>query len=551
MGRRRYVPTVVIAFVSAVCLAVTGCSTGSLTSRDPSTPEAAEATGPAVLRIVAGSEQKTVLETIVGPWCKDKGYTCTWKLKGSVDQARDLQAGQVEADAYWFASSVFSQLANTKHVLSDVKPMFLTPVVYAGYKPVMDRLGLVGKDVTAVQIIDSLESGKTKVWATNPTQSNSGDTVLFSFLNHFAGNPPGQALTAAQLKDPKVVDGMKKFFNAMDRTPPSTGTMTSQCVKEPNLCQTMFTYEDLVIEENQKLVREGKDPLYVAYPRGAMAISDAPLGFVDHGQANAEEHHKIFTELQNYLLEDDAALKKLAAIGRRPGNGVGLSMSNADTKVFNPDWGIKTTLKEQGVTFPSSEVIDQALDNYHSLYRKPVNTYYCLDGSGSMDSNGGWDGVKDAARALFDPAEAKRNRLQTAEKDVTTVAIFNRNLAAGPWTVTGNDPSKLTDLREEIDGYDPQGGTNMYSCLDRAVQQLSTSSVSKKLIVVMSDGQSEDDSRDPSIDALRKAHIPVVTIAFGKSASPGQLQEVAKASGGSYVSNENMVSALREAAGYK
>ena len=99
---------------------------GSLTSRDPSTPEAAEATGPAVLRIVAGSEQKTVLETIVGPWCKDKGYTCTWKLKGSVDQARDLQAGQVEADAYWFASSVFSQLANTKHVLSDVKPMFLT-----------------------------------------------------------------------------------------------------------------------------------------------------------------------------------------------------------------------------------------------------------------------------------------------------------------------------------------------------------------------------------------------------------------------------------------
>ncbi len=148
----------------------------------------------------------------------------------------------------------------------------------------MQKLGMVGKDVTTAEIITSVESRKATVWATNPTQSNSGATVLFSFLNHFAGNPPGQALTQTQLTSPQVVKGMQAFVGSISRTPPSTGTMMDDCIAQPDVCQTMFTYEDLVIEKNRELVKQGKQPLYIAYPRGAMAISDSPLGFSRHGR---------------------------------------------------------------------------------------------------------------------------------------------------------------------------------------------------------------------------------------------------------------------------
>lgn len=43
-------------------------------------------------------------------------------------------------------------------------------------------------------------------------------------------------------------------------------------------------------------------------------------------------------------------------------------------------------------------MIEQALDDYHTIFRKPVEIFYRLDGSGSMDGNGGWTGVRDAWR---------------------------------------------------------------------------------------------------------------------------------------------------------
>src|SRR5262249_54036854 len=56
------------------------------------------------INIVAGSEQKAVLEQIVRPWCQAHQYTCDTEQKGSVDQARLLASGNKDFDAYWFAS---------------------------------------------------------------------------------------------------------------------------------------------------------------------------------------------------------------------------------------------------------------------------------------------------------------------------------------------------------------------------------------------------------------------------------------------------------------
>lgn len=465
----------VAALLVALVLAVAGCTT-PLTQPGPSSdPGQAPAQGGAplgtTLRIVAGSEHRSVLDQVVIPWCQQHRYDCQYTLKGSVDQARILAGGGGDYEAYWFASSVFAQLGNTSGQLTDVQPMFLTPIVYAGWKSEMERLGFgPGADVTVQQVLDAVEGGQTKVWATNPTQSNSGATMYFAFLNHFAGNGPGQALTAEQLASAPVKDGISRFVQAMDRTPPSTGTMMRECLEAaPGQCQTLFTYEDLVIESNHELEAAGREPLTVAYPRGALAISDAPLGFFPRSDADNEHRRKVFTELQAFLLTDPGAREALTKLGRRPADSVGLTLTDPDLGVFNPAWGIRTDVREQAIVFPAAPVIQQALDDYHSTFRQAASVYYCLDGSGSM-SGAGWDGVKAAAAEIFDPERAKVNLLQTAPDDATTVAIFNSGITRGPETIEGNADADLLKLKALVDGYRPGGGTNMYTCLSEAVR---------------------------------------------------------------------------------
>ncbi|MFC7240941.1 VWA domain-containing protein [Catellatospora aurea] len=542
---------VLSVMLAAAVLLSAGCDD---TSDPPSGGTAPYSSDPKVLQLVAGSEQQSVLDTVVRPWCAEQGYDCRFTLKGSVDQARLLASGNGDFDAYWFASSVFSQIGDQAAKLQDVKPMFLTPVVYAGWHAEMRRLGFTGRtDVAVKDVLDAVESGKTTVWVTNPTQSNSGATVLFGFLNHFAGNGPGQPLTQAQLDSPAVDAGISRFIQAMDATPPSTGTLMNDCLARPDVCRTVFTYEDLVIEKNQELVRAGKEPLYAVYPKGALAISDAPLGFLPHGTDADPAKRSLVTELQTYLLTDAGAKAKLLALGRRPATGIGLTLDNPDLSVFNPDWGIQANVREQGITYPSVAVIKAALDRYQTHYRKPVDAYYCLDGSGSMNDNAGWAGVRDAAHQIFDADQAALNLLQTHPEDITTVTVFNSGISAGPWRVTGNDAGQLHGLTEKIVAHEPGSGTNMYACLKQAVTALtaSQSATRKSLVIVMSDGMSEDAEQAEAVAALKAAGVPVVAIAFGDDADPGQLKQVAEATGGAFVQQNDLVAALRTAAGYK
>ncbi|MFR9780810.1 vWA domain-containing protein [Micromonospora sp. MS34] len=537
----------IAALAAAVLVLATGCTTGD--------PETRRSGGPAsgTLRMVAGSEQQSVVDTIVKPWCAARHYRCEVTFKGSVDQARLLASGSHDYDAYWFASSVFLQLGDRSSALQDAQPMFLTPVVFAAWRSEMAKLGFAGRsDVPIADILRAVESGRTKVWITNPTQSNSGATVLFGFLNYFAGNGPGTPLTQQQLDSPAVEQGVTRFVKAMDQTPPSTGTLMTDCLAHPDQCRAVFTYEDLVIEKNAELVKAGREPLLVAYPKGSLAVSDAPLGFLP--QPGNDDAHRIFTELQNHLLKDPGAQAALLKLGRRPATGVGLSLDQPDPAVFNPAWGIQATINEQPVQFPAAPVIQAALDRYQTRYRRPVAVHYCLDGSGSMGDNDGWAGIRAAAGQIFDPDQAALNFLQTHPEDRTTVSIFNGDVTGGsPWTVAGNDPAALRDLARKITGYRPDGGTDMYACLLRAADELARPQAGdrKRLVVLMTDGQSETGRRGPALAALRRAGVPVVTIAFGRDADPRQLKEVADATHGTFVRQDDLVAALRQAAGYK
>jgi Ca-activated chloride channel homolog len=171
-----------------------------------------------------------------------------------------------------------------------------------------------------------------------------------------------------------------------------------------------------------------------------------------------------------------------------------------------------------------------------------------------MGENGGWDGVKAAAHQIFDQDQAAANFLQTHPEDRTTVAIFNSGLTAGsPWTVDGNDPTKLSDLTHKIQGYTAGGGTNMYGCLLRAANDLRAPQTPdrKKLVILMTDGVSDVGQRDAAIAALKPLGVPVVAIAFGSDVDENQLRDVATSTGGAFFAQKDLVAALRQAAGYK
>ena len=107
----------------------------------------------------------------------------------------------------------------------------------------------------------------------------------------------------------------------------------------------MFTYEDLVIEKNLELVKAGREPLYAVYPRGSLAISDAPLGFLPHGnESDAAEAHDLRRAAGATCSPTPGAQATLLSLGRRPATSIGLTLDNPDLSVFNPAWGIQANL---------------------------------------------------------------------------------------------------------------------------------------------------------------------------------------------------------------
>ena len=220
--------------------------------------------------------------------------------------------------------------------------------------------------------------------------------------------------------------------------------------------------------------------------------------------------------------------------------------------VFRPDWGIVTDRQEQPIRFPSASVIENALYNYNTVYRPPGNFVYCIDASGSMEG-AGWDGVKRAADILFDPDTAKKYMLLANPRDSTTVFIFDGDIKAGPWTVNGNRRDDLIELRNDITGTSPGGDTNLRGCLARAAQvfQGYGGDSRKKAVVLMTDGN--DGGHDPAaIEQLASMHIPVIAIGFGESVDEHDLRDVIVAqTGGTYIHKDDVVSALRDAAGFR
>jgi Ca-activated chloride channel family protein len=437
-------------------------------------------------------------------------------------------------------------------------------VVYAVERSVAQSLGWLGPDgrpvaMDAAKWRAAAESGKLNFAMTSATRSNSGAMAYLGFLQEYAGHP--DVLTAAIVQDADVTEKVRRLLKSAHRSSGSSGWLKDLYLDDlergGHPFNGMINYESIVIELNQELAKRNHEPFVVFYPQDALALANSPLGYVDKGDA---ARAAAFQKLQDYLLSP-AVQAQIEKQGRRRADQTGLKVLQPDPAVWNPQWGIDPVRILSPFTLPEASVIRLALEQYQTSLRKPSLTVYVLDYSGSMGSNGGYEQLKQGMELLLNTDMARQNMLMPGTKDIKLVIPFNSDVLNkgefNEWTVRGNGPKELAALLNRIRTLEPGDGTNMYTGVAAAFEQIER--IGKDLsgfhteIIVMSDGRSTD-ARDwmmnePGVRALG-SDIPVFTITFG-DADPAQMEALAKAfHGRKFDGTKNLVLSLQEAQGY-
>lgn len=501
------------------------------------------------LALLSGSENKS-LEPLIADWGARNGVDVQITYKGSVDISHEIARGkQGGYDAVWPANSMWIMLGDQARVVKDAQSILRSPIVLGLKKPIAEKLGWVGPEVTVAEIAAAADAGAFRLAMTSATQSNSGAQAYLGFLYALAGNP--DILTAPMLDDPALQEKMRHLLGLVDRSSGSSGWLKEALVAHPQAFDAMFNYESVVLEANQSLEAAGQAPLYIIYPADGLAMADSPLGFIDHGDPAKA---RAFADLQAMLLSPDTQ-GRLDAMGRRAGL---LAGTKAQAPIWRKDWGADPARALNVLPLPAPDVIEKALNLYQTDLRKPSLTVWVLDTSGSMDGEP-MAKLKAAMGLLLDKQAAAQNLLQPSARDVSIIIPFESQPGA-PYVVRGNDAAVLGGALAMVNGLQAGGGTDVYAALDTALDALQPYADNGSLkdflpaIVVMTDGASDKMNEQAfyaDLNARSFGHdVPIHAISFG-AADMEQLSALTKAGiGRIFDSGGDLASALRDAKGY-
>jgi Ca-activated chloride channel family protein len=532
--------------VAWLLIAFAGCSEQNAPNveTDPAAPTPPTPSAASTFRIVSGSENQT-LQPIIERFGAQNGVQIKMDYRGSVDIMALLESGAADADAVWPANSLWIALGDSRKRVKDARSIFWSPVVFGVKRSVARSLGWSGKEVSVEAILQAAEAGKLRYMMTSATQSNSGASAYLGYLYAFAGKP--EVLTASHLQNAAVQSKIKRFLGTVNRSAGSSGFLKDLFLQKYDDYDAMVNYEAVVIETNQALLAQGKEPLVVVYPADGLAIADSPLGYVDQ---NDPAKAAIFRKLQEYLLSDPVQ-QEILKQGRRIGP-VGVAPKGADPALFNPDWGISLSRFLSPIKYPKAEVIREALDLYQSSFRKPSYTVYCLDFSGSMQGERE-EGLKTAMQNILVQERAKTNLLQATAKDVTVVITFSDQIL-NQWKVEGSDPAQMSQLWANIQASSPRGGTDIYTPIMRGLDLIHDQANRDHYfpsIILMTDGESNTGAGFDDLQAHRQqTNVPVFAIQFGE-ASPDQLKRItAETQAKLFDGKSDLSRAFRDAKGY-
>ena len=322
------------------------------------------------------------------------------------------------------------------------------------------------------------------------------------------------------LDDEKLLKDLKDFFSGVERVSGDEDYLTTIYLNGDY--NAMINYESSLIEINKKLESDGKEPLYLIYPKDGVAINDMPFGYINNDSKDTKKK-EFFDKLQEYLRSQDM-IDSMEKQGYRSWYG-GIK-ENTDKKLFNPDWGIDTSKYLKDMKYPSKAVITKAINIYIEKLRKPTHVVFCLDISGSMDGTGISE-LKDAMDYILDYEKASKDKLQFSSTDKITIITFNGQVDKVYPTKLGSETSQVINVINNLSAY---GGTNIYDPSIEALKILKEESDEyTKTVILMTDGESNNGSYKDLEEFYKKnkLNIPIYSITFGYS-SEKQLNKIAE-----------------------
>lgn len=452
-------------------------------------------------------------------------------------ESLDILESSQYYDAVWMSNSIWLYMLNNVNIVNS-KSVSINPVVMGIKKSKAESLGFVDNDIYNKDIVEAIKNGKLKYVMTSVTKTNTGLTAYLGFLNSLAGSP--EILSSKDLKNQSLISDLKALFSGVERVS-GTNTFLEDMFLKSNDYEAVIASESSLININKELTKSNKEPLYLLYPTDGVAINDSPFAYVDRGQDKLDE----FNILQSYLLSNETQ-KALANLGKRTWYG-GIN-NNIDTKVFNKSWGIDTTKYLIPLKYPSKKVMDEALVLYIDELRKPSNVVFCLDYSGSMYGDGKEE-LSEAMSFILNREEASKEKLQFSAKDKITVIPFSDRLSS-KYESNGINTS---DMIYRINNMKPNGGTNIYACVEEGLRLLKdVSNDYTKTIILMTDGESNSGSLSDVANYYNynKLNIPVYSIMFG-NADSSQLENIADLTNAKvFDGRTNLMRAFKEVRSY-
>jgi Ca-activated chloride channel family protein len=469
--------------------------------------------------------ENELLIKYVEDYCRQTNVDLSVTYMGDIDAINELSVKSDQYDAVWLSNSMWLYRLDQSVSVTDSKSTGIVPIV-VGIKP-----ELYSESIKTMGDLIQLEGG---FGIPSITRSDAGASSYLGIYYSLCGSP--RMLTMDQAKDQEIRDQIYSYM------------------KENS--EIYSTYEDLV-----QLVKAGKNDYYYGYEsefirlnmeygttlkllylEDGVPLADKPFAYVDNKDSRKKE---IFLGIQNHLLKNSTQ-KEMCRDGIR--TGYGGQVPYAKKEVFNADWGIDTQKYLAPMNYPSKEVTTELLNFYTYGVSKPANYIFCLDFSGSMRGEGHKDMVE-AMTTLFNDEIASKYFIQMKETDKVTLILFSNYANEGvkiSYEDFGEIPKTLKSIK-------PEGGTNIYKALIEASKHvISTSSGYSNYVVLLTDGQSEEDFRDTFIKNYNvlKEKYPIYSITMG-SADEEQLEKLAELSGGKIFNGKtDLVSAFKTLRGY-
>ncbi len=550
-----------------VLAAFSACKKESEPKQQPASSGSATAGAekPAVtVRIAYGSEKKVWFEEAIAAFAATNPTTAAGrpikieaKSFGSGEAAAAILDGSFKAHVFSPASTAYLGILNqswmtmpnaphAKPLAPAGDPVVLSPIVIAMWKPMAEALGWPTKDIGWKDIIKVSkdpngwgtlghpEWGTFKLGHTHPEFSNSG--LLAVLAEAYAGAGKMRGLERSDLDTAAVQQYLGSIENAVVHYGKSTSLFTEKMLESgPSYMSACVTYENLIIESYGKTTT-APFPLVAVYPVEGTFWSDHPYSILDAEWVGADE--KAGAQAFLAFLKSKPIQTRALALGFRPADSSIAMGAPVDTA-----HGVDPAQPQTLLDLPAGDVLAHLVEVWRQFKKSAVVTIV-FDRSGSMLG----DPLKEAkagAQAFLDGL---------SDRDAVSLVFFDDKV--GEPTPAAELGKSRVLLKKQVENVFADGGTALYDAI--AVGYASALARAKRepgrihAMVVMTDGR--DENSKLQLEVLTKkfnpenAPVKIFTIAYGDSADPTVLEQIAKAAQGTSVKGTaaNIVQVYRD-----